>query len=662
MTFDLQRAIDGVGDFEMLDEGITGNEYFDTDVAYGKKYLYRISPEGGSFFSEAVPGEPLAVPEDKTRVAISWQEIKVSGATVFGYYTFVAAGEDGLVIFDIADPEKPEWVGSIETSNARDVAVLESYAYVADSDRGLRVIDIDTPQNPVEVGTRKTSDATGIAVRRIDEETIHTIVADGEYGVKIIDVTNPKDPSRLSSIQTENARDLILVERNGRDYAVVADGAGGVVFIDLDSPEPAVIQTIQTANASGLSLEDNLLFIADLEEGLKVVDIEDWENPKLVSSFNVSRSVDVSVAEDFAYIASDTEGLLIFDMSSPKLPVLYDIVEIEDLRAVTVKGSKVFAGGEQGFHLLDAFTKGESYEIASVETGGKAYEVSINDERDTIYAYVADRTGGLKIYDVTVPDTLGETSLLAHVESEYCREVVAAGDYAYIADGPGGILVVDLTPLWDDDPESQPSVVGKWDTDGNARSVDFSDGLLYVADGNRGIKVIDVSAPDRPVQTASARTEYAVNIKVENGHIFLADGDGGFRIYDADPESLALLATVDTANTRGVDVQDGFAYVTGSTGLSIIDVSSPSEPEELGFYRTGYAEEVVVDGRLAYLAEGFNGLTIIDVINPASPYIVSRSENRYTVGVAVSGKYAYLVDTTGLKIVEILIPAWAMKE
>lgn len=661
--FDLERAVEGVSDFEPLARSVIGTEYNDTDVIYGRKYSYRVSPQGEAFFSTPVSGEPLAVPEDKTRVAVSWKEIKVADATVYGYYTFVAAGEGGLVIFDISDPEKPVNVGAIETSNAQDVAISEGYAYVADGDRGLRVIDIDTPQNPVEVGSRKTSDAKSIEIRRIDDETVHAIVADGEFGVKIMDVSNPKDPERIYTIQTADASDLILVERGEKVYAIVADGPGGVVLIDLDATPPVVVSRYESSNASGISMDSDLLFIADEDEGLKVLDLADLESPRVISTYELANTVDVSVSEDFAYIASETEGLLIFDVSSPKLPVFYDAAEIEGIRAVTARGSKVFAGGENGFHILDAFTKGESYEVASVLTDGKAYEVSINNpQTDKTYAYVADRKGGLKIFDVSMPNTLGDASLLAHIETEYCREVLAVGDYAYIADGPGGVVVVDLAPLWDDDPDTAPGVIGKWDTDGNARSLAYANELLYVADGNRGVKVIDVSNPERPVQAAAVSTEYAVNIKVADGYIFLADGDGGFRIYDADPESLALIATVDTANTRGLDVQNQMAYVAGSTGLSVIDVSSPAEPLVLGFYRTGYAEEVAVDGRLAYIAEGFNGLTILDVINPESPYIVSRSENKYTVGIAVSGKYAYLVDTTGLKIVEILIPAWALKE
>ena len=659
--FEIERSVDLASDNVSVVGPVNNTIYYDTDVLYGRLYSYRVRPAGGALFSKVISGEPLAFPEERTRLAVSWDDITVANARVYGNYTYVAAEENGLVIFDISDPNKPVFVSAIKTNNARDVAVLDDYAYVADADRGLRVIDIDNPWQPVEVGSRKTSDARAIALRRLDNNTMHAIIADGSFGVKILDVTNPKDPERIDTIPSTEAKDLELITSNGVTYAVVADGEGGVIIIDLRTKD--VTAVVPTADASGVAISEELLYVADNVEGLKIVDISWITGPKLISEYEMTSATAIAVAGEFAYVAADQNGLVIFDVSAPQFPVFYDGIEIEGVKAIALKGSRLFAGGTKGFHLLDTFTKGESYEVASVQTDGKAYEVSVDTStEDRIFAYVADRAGGLKIFDVTVPDTLGESSLIARIETEYCREAIAVGDYVYVADGPGGLKIVDISGLRSKDEAAETPIVGSWDTDGNSRSLSYANGLIYIADGNRGIKVIDVSSPVHPVEIGSVRTEYATNIQVADGNVFLADGDGGFRIYDADPGSLELLATVDTANTRGVDVQEGIAYVVGSAGLSVIDVSKPRTPEEIGFYRTGYAEEVEVEGRLAYVAEGINGLTIIDVADPTDPYTVSRSKNKYTVGVAVSGKYAFLVDTTGLRVVEILIPSWAMRE
>ena len=660
-NFFLERAIDGETDFATVGGLISNTVYYDTDVRYGATYLYRVRPEKATISSSSNTGESLAFPEERTRVAATWQDIAVSGAEVFGNYAFLAAEEGGMVIFDISNADKPVAVSSVETNFARDVAVLDGFAYVADGERGLKVIDIDNPLRPVEVGSRKTSDAQAVKVVATSGETSIAVVADGTYGVKLIDVSNPKNPERRLTIPTVNAQDIELIAQGGRSYAIVADGEGGVLVIDIATSD--TVSRIATADARGLAVAANLLYVADIKQGLVIVDVEQIGDPIVISEHPVASAVDVAVAEDFAYVASETDGLLIFDVKSSRLPVFYDEVEFKSVRSVAVKGSRVFVGGDAGLNLLDTFARGESYEIASVQTDGKAYEVAIETDLDkTVLAFVADRSGGLKIFDVTNPDTLGEFAAFSHVPTEYCREAVAIGNYVYIADGPGGIKIADLSPLRRDGVGAEVPVIGSWNTDGSARSLAYSDGLLYVADGNRGIKVINVASPTRPTEIAFVRTEYATNIRVSDGYIYLADGDGGFRIYDADPGSLELISTTDTANTRGVDIQDGVAYVVGSEGLFILDITTPSEPRRLGLYRTGYAEEVTVEGRLAFVAEGFNGLTIVDIAKPSDPYVVSRSTNKYAAGIAVAGKYAYLVDTAGLKIVEILIPTWAIRD
>ena len=54
-------------------------------------------------------------------------------------------------------------------------------------------------------------------------------------------------------------------------------------------------------------------------------------------------------------------------------------------------------------------------------------------------------------------------------------------------------------------------------------------------------------------------------------------------------------------------VYDGkFLYAAHYQGLSIFNVSDPSDPEEIGFIHTkGDAREVTVDGDYAYIADGY---------------------------------------------------------
>ncbi|RPI34473.1 MAG: DUF11 domain-containing protein [Chloroflexota bacterium] len=72
-----------------------------------------------------------------------------------------------------------------------------------------------------------------------------------------------------------------------------------------------------------------------------------------------------------------------------------------------------------------------------------------------------------------------------------------------------------------------------------------------------------------------------------------------------------------------LDAAGGYVYAAaGDGGLSIIQISTPSNPTVSGSYDTaGYAKNVVVQGNLAYVADGFVGLVIVDVSNKAVPVL-----------------------------------------
>jgi len=95
-------------------------------------------------------------------------------------------------------------------------------------------------------------------------------------------------------------------------------------------------------------------------------------------------------------------------------------------------------------------------------------------------------------------------------------------------------------------------------------------------------------------------------------------------------------------------------------GVTIFDVSDPSDPEEIGFILTpGGAWDVEVAAGYAYIADGAHGLAIANVSDPTSPELVSTLEmDWFGLGVAVRGVYCYVSDAdAGFVSVDIRDPA-----
>lgn len=121
------------------------------------------------------------------------------------------------------------------------------------------------------------------------------------------------------------------------------------------------------------------------------------------------------------------------------------------------------------------------------------------------------------------------------------------------------------------------------------------------------------------------------------------------------PRALATLGLPGTLG--GLDLTRSYAYVTSTSGLLVVDVSSPSNPQLVATLASAAGLDVTVAGDLAYVAGGSGGLKIVDVHNPASPILLATAP---TVGpareVAVAGEVAYVADTAGLRIFDVGAP------
>ncbi|RKZ22235.1 hypothetical protein DRQ16_02605, partial [bacterium] len=161
------------------------------------------------------------------------------------------------------------------------------------------------------------------------------------------------------------------------------------------------------------------------------------------------------------------------------------------------------------------------------------------------------------------------------------------------------------------------SQVGYYFTWGYARKVEFSSPYVYMADGDSGLSILDVSNPSSPSKVGGYDTPgYAYSVALSGSLAYVADGDSGLRIINvSDPSSPVEIGHCDTPG-EAVDVAiwDSYAYVAdGDSGVRVIDVSDPSSPVEVGFYRMyGYANAVSVLENYIFVANTLSGLQVYE--------------------------------------------------
>ncbi len=241
----------------------------------------------------------------------------------------------------------------------------------------------------------------------------------------------------------------------------------------------------------------------------------------------------------------------------------------------------------------------------------------------------------------------------------YAMDVFVLGDYAYVADGDNGLCIIDVS-----NPAS-PSLMGICDTDGWAHGVSVSGDYAYVGDWGNSLRVVDVSDPEYPVEVGHLDTPgNSRNLEIIGDVLYLADCTwGGVRTVDiSDPDNPVELGFYDTDHRAwDVSVWDTLTFVSDrNTGLLVFNTSDLTNLSLIGSRDTpcdAYRLDVVES--YAYVADRDSGFCIIDVSDPTNPIEAGTCKtNGDAYCVTVIGDYAFLaIQYCGLCVVDVSDPA-----
>jgi hypothetical protein len=184
-------------------------------------------------------------------------------------------------------------------------------------------------------------------------------------------------------------------------------------------------------------------------------------------------------------------------------------------------------------------------------------------------------------------------------------------------------------------------------------SLDLTSTLRGTNYASSDLNVCNFGAPDGRV---FGGTNGSCTITITNaGFTAMATGS----VTNFQPTSLSSIAIPGYANN--VDVNGSVAYVAaGAAGLVVVNVAAPAAPAIVATADTpGNANDVRVVGTRAYVADGASGLRIFDVANPAAPVALGSLDTPGEANdVIVSGNFAYVADgVAGVHIVDVTNPA-----
>ena len=232
------------------------------------------------------------------------------------------------------------------------------------------------------------------------------------------------------------------------------------------------------------------------------------------------------------------------------------------------------------------------------------------------------------------------------------ENIFVAGRYAYVtnnaAPNANTMSIIDIQN------PSNPSTVTTTVTGGTGpRGVWVSGRYAYVANnGGQRLGIIDVSRPAFPVLMSNTSTGGgAVDVAVSGRYAYISNygTPGKFSVMDvSNPSNPFEVGSVSTTRSYDLALSGRFAYVVDSTNgntLYVIDVADPKRPAIVATLQVGAGpSDVFVQGRYAFTTNfGADTMSIVDVSDPLNPYLVTSTwAGDGPESVYVAGRYAYV--------------------
>ena len=286
-----------------------------------------------------------------------------------GEYLFAAEGENGTRIYDIAGIANKGISQRIITAP---FSAFGHDTHVPSANATCVVLPTTQPIAPER--------NTGELMREVNlEQPFHPlyhymVITDAEEGLILVNVDTLADGEPrnnfLERALTWNEDGLLTGARHiamgGYYLYIIADA--GLVVLNLDNPlAPRHVKTIPLNNGHSVAQQFRYLFVTDAD-GLKVVDVTLPEAAQLIESATVtlSQAQRLHLARTYAYVANGSDGLAIINVENPASPSLVTRFNdrLEDARDVTVASTNA-----------------------------------------SLFAYIADGVGGLKVLQLTSPDS-----------------------------------------------------------------------------------------------------------------------------------------------------------------------------------------------------------------------------------------------------------------
>lgn len=373
--------------------------------------------------------------------------------------------------------------------------------------------------------------------------------------------------------------------------------------------------------------------------GFYAVRVTEWEEPQAIIGSNLHR---LAYPDDFqAHVASERhlKDSVKHAAGGPEA-LLNFFWRQSEVQSVQLRGEYLFTacgkGGFRAFDVANVGNKGFSEKIVSspVSPLGQDTHVSLPDA-----TAVALPTNNYISMARTYRPENREQPYKYKGRDQNMHEIYR---YAFVTDREEGLVVIDVDCLSDGDPENNFfRKTLAFNPDGalrGATNLTLAGTIAYVCtpDGLFAIDLDDPVAPRMLGKIGAPELKRPGAVQVQFRYAFVCDADG-LKVLDVTaPDKMVLVANALVAIDGAVDVYLArtYAYVAaGKNGMAIVDIEVPTEPKLLQTWNAdGQLNDVrqikvgmSYDSVFAFVADGANGFRIVQLVSPEDTDVTKRS-------------------------------------
>ncbi|MGH1365439.1 MAG: T9SS type A sorting domain-containing protein [Calditrichia bacterium] len=488
-------------------------------------------------------------------------EHPIDHIAIMGEHAYLSTGQDGIIILSLVEPNEVFAVGRIPAVDfTGDVIAENGMLFFSDGFGRIRIIDASLPDTPSELSSDYFNTRPSLLALQD-----HMLYAVDRFNVSVIDVANPQAPSM--QIRTLHGADALALAQDEhtlyvsgedaelhvidvsdpispttkevvtlQDDAAALHANGKFLFTALmnkdiqsfDTQLPAIsdeYQLFKTGGfASDLKIFDNKLVLTGART--RMFDISYPADPKEIGKNEVASRVNaISESGNHLFVADDRDSLRVYDINSPNDPAYVGHYDGPgQVIKATVNNHILFLARPYVIRLIDVHNPVTPLEVSTYFTGVPFALTAIGVHEQKMFLGFSN--GDIRVVDISSPTQPQDRGRYRDFGSEPVA-FAFANDFVYAAFLERGLTIFreGFGPIpWANIPSQDKT-----------RGVAVNGDLVYIADGDAGLRIMEVKSPEQIRQVAGFTTGNSTSrVAVSGDRAFLADDLSGIYLLQTD--------------------------------------------------------------------------------------------------------------------------------